>query len=891
MATDEIERLQGVARQAQLSASLQAARAAAFGGEVSARERQVRAMRTSFFWRATAPLRIGIDLLRGGPEAWPVRRAIALWRTQGWRAVRERAQEWRRVRRMVAIAAAPSAPGRTDAMLARLDTPPRRDAREFLRRRVLLVGELTLPQCAKYRVWQKQELLRSLGIESTVVDWRDTDAVLGEAALATEAILYRVPYFPEVQRMMAGLRRLGLRLAFEVDDLIFDRALFLHNRNIDTLDAELREGVISGVDLYRDCMLACDWGIASTADLARAMREAGLARVAVVENALDAETLEVAARARGRRHGGPGVLITYGSGTKTHNADFAVAAPALLAVLRERPSVRLRIIGDLLLDAAFDAFGERVERVPTLPYSGYLELLAESDISLAPLENTIFNDAKSNIKFLEAAIVGVASVCSPRANFVGVVRDGENGLLAADEAAWRGALLSLIDDAALRARLGTAALATSMDRYAPAAVASRQLAPLFSEVAARPEGKLRVLAANVYFWPRTYGGATIVAEEMVRLLAARGDTEMFVATGLDNAAEPAVLRRYEHEGVPIFALPLSEGSDAIGEFDNPVAADLFGRVLDAVRPDVVHLHSVQWLSAAAALACRERDIPYVITVHDCWWLCARQFMVTPEDRYCGQTLIDMRVCEACIPGAKHLRQRQALLGEALRGAALLLSPSEAHRQLYLANGVPPDRIAVMPNGVRLPERKVMKTPRRRLRFGYVGGMVAVKGYKLVRAAFESLTRGDWDLVLVDNTLALGFASMDAAAWRVRGRIEVVPAYTQATMDEFFAGIDVLVFPSQWKESFGLTVREALARDVWVVTTAGGGAAEAVSEGVNGNIVRLDGKPEGLIGALNGILEDAPRYLNFVNPRKADIADYAAQAASLHDVLAGVARGD
>ncbi|MFY0104447.1 hypothetical protein ABTP95_21950, partial [Acinetobacter baumannii] len=78
-------------------------------------------------------------------------------------------------------------------------------------------------------------------------------------ALATSAILYRVPAYRDVQRLYARLHELGVPVAWEVDDLIFDRALYLDNRNIDDLDPDLREGILSGVTLYRDAMLAADF--------------------------------------------------------------------------------------------------------------------------------------------------------------------------------------------------------------------------------------------------------------------------------------------------------------------------------------------------------------------------------------------------------------------------------------------------------------------------------------------------------------------------------------------------------------------------------------------------------------------------------------------------------
>jgi glycosyltransferase involved in cell wall biosynthesis len=171
----------------------------------------------------------------------------------------------------------------------------------------------------------------------------------------------------------------------------------------------------------------------------------------------------------------------------------------------------------------------------------------------------------------------------------------------------------------------------------------------------------------------------------------------------------------------------------------------------------------------------------------------------------------------------------------------------------------------------------------RLTFAYVGGKVDVKGMPQVKAAFESLQRPDWRLVLVDNTLNLGFSSIDAAAWNTSGVVEIVPAYGQDTMDGFFAGIDVLVFPSQWKESFGLTVREALLRGVWVITTQGGGAAEAVQDGVNGTLIPLDGGWESLAQAVCALLDDPGRLANTA-AAPGSIIDFARQAAQLRLLL-------
>jgi glycosyltransferase involved in cell wall biosynthesis len=265
--------------------------------------------------------------------------------------------------------------------------------------------------------------------------------------------------------------------------------------------------------------------------------------------------------------------------------------------------------------------------------------------------------------------------------------------------------------------------------------------------------------------------------------------------------------------------------------------------------------------------------------------------VREDGKYCFQTTIDLHICQNCVPGAYHLEARARLMRAALRGAALLISPSAAHRTLHIANGVDPDRIVVAPNGVRLPATPPARMPGKVLRFAYVGGNVEVKGFSVVKRAFEALDRDDWELVLVDNTLNLGFSTMNAAEWSVRGTLRIVRAYTQDEMDAFFEEIDVLVFPSQWKESFGLTVREALARGVWVITTDGGGPAEAIEDGRNGTLIPLDGRHEPLLAALGALLDDPGRLHRGSQTQNDTIMDYAAQADTLHGLLTRVVTGD
>ncbi|MBN9559934.1 MAG: glycosyltransferase [Alphaproteobacteria bacterium] len=891
----EIARMADRARASDASARLQAARLSSILDWAARNETALRELYDSTFWRVTAPLRLAARLIGGAPPSGAAagrgRRVLSLAARVGWGAAwrkifavirRDVSRTLRRVagrlRRSGAVA---------EAAHAAYSTPLARPAVTALAPSVLIIAELSVPQCAKYRVWQKQEFLERLGIGCTVTDWHDLAASRAALQLCSLVIFYRVPGTAEMLDLIAEARRLGVTSWWEVDDLIFEEAVYRANRNLDTLTPETRENLMLGGRLYRRSMLACDKAIASTEHLAAAMRAAGVPEAAVVENALDCETLETAELLRATRLRGDAaeVRIIYGSGTKTHDIDFAIAAPALVRLMDARPEVCLRIVGDLALPPEMDRLAIRIERLERVDYRTWLALLADSDIALAPLENTVFNDAKSNIKFLEAAVLGVPAVCSPRANFTSVVAHGETGMLAEDAPAWFDALEGLADDPLLRHRMGEAAQRSVLARYAPDAVASYQLAPLVAGLDQRTKRGLRVLVANVFFWPRSFGGATIVAEETARRIDARDDAEVFVFTSHIRHSEQSVgLLRYEQDGMPIVSMAIPAHPDAIGEFDNPAVATQFLAVLRAVQPDVVHIHSIQGLGASILDACQEAGVPYVVTVHDAWWLCPRQFMVRGDGHYCFQTRIDLNLCRACVPEIRHLPERLEMLLRGLRGAALVLAPSESHRDLYRANGLDPARLLVQTNGIRLPARPRARRPGRVLRFGYVGGGEQVKGFPQLRRAFEGLTQPNWELVLVDNTLNLGFASIDVGDWRVAGRVMTEPAYAQDELDQFFERIDVLVFPSQWKESFGLTVREALARDVWVIATDCGGPAEAISDGVNGTLIPMDGRYEPLEAAIAALLDAPERLAGYRNPHKGRLATFDDQAEELFSLL-------
>lgn len=858
---------------------------------VAERDGQIIALYNSTSWRITRPLRILAHQMRrarriaelimpafkrGGGVKNTFHKTLSIYQNEGMPGIK-------RGFRLVAASQMPcDAKDLHPAYLRAVSYP----ADTLFATRVLIIAEMSIPQCKKYRVQQKQELFELLGVGCTILDWNNTQECLDALQTHSLVIFYRVPAFHSVVSIINETKRLRLTTIWEVDDFIFDKEVLTKSKTLAALDKNTFNGLLEGADLYRKAMLLCDRGVASTTSLADVMKKDGLSEVHVIENALDRHTLEVAEKVCREHviHQYGIVRIVYGSGTNTHNIDFLEAAPAIIEILDKFPNVRFRLIGTLDLPKTFSRYEGQVERLPVCTYEEYLSSLAECDISIAPLENYIFNDSKSNIKYLEASIVKVPSVCSPRAAFSQVIIHGENGFLCETDEEWEAALTLLVTDTGQRAEVSEAAYSMVMHHYSPESIAKEQVAPLLMRHN-RNLDKLRILSVNCYYHPRSFGGATIVAEEINKRINAQDELEIHVFTTLPSSvAPPYTTRRYEADGINVYGVGLPDTLDEKTQFENPDIVDAFANVLAVVQPDIVHFHCIQGIGVSVAELCFQKDIKYIVTLHDAWWLCARHFMINKQGKYCEQKKIDLTVCATCVENNNLNLYRSESLIAALRNASALLAPSRFFADFYIANGFA--NVQVNKNGIVKPGSTLRFHRKGSLRFGYVGGNTEIKGFHLVKKVFSDLADSNVRLVLVDNALNLGFASYHQQDLVGIPNVEIVPAYTQSTIDDFFASIDVLLFPTQCKESFGLTVREALARNVWVITTDAGGVVEDIVPGRNGYILPFYDTGEGLKQAIIDTLGHFERIRpgDEISLGAMDITFFEDQAAELASIL-------
>lgn len=334
---------------------------------------------------------------------------------------------------------------------------------------VYVSGEAHTPG-HQYRVVRYVEAAEAAGAKAWWLRVEDLAPRIDEVAGTDVVVIWRTRHIPEIERLIGAARARGARIVFDIDDLMFRPEL----ATLDFIDGIRSQGfrpedVAVHYENVGRVLAVADVCTCTTTELAQQIRRFQKATY-VLPNGFDeafhrASRLAVRRRRSGVRDGL--VRIGYASGSRTHQRDFAEAAGAIARVLAERPGCRLVLFRasnglspllDLEEFPAFDALSGQIEWREMVPLQALPDELARFDINVVPLElGNPFCEAKSELKYFEAALVEMCTVASPTGPMRRAIRDGETGLLAGSEEEWYRALTRLVDEPTLREGMGHAA--------------------------------------------------------------------------------------------------------------------------------------------------------------------------------------------------------------------------------------------------------------------------------------------------------------------------------------------------------------------------------------------------------------------------------------------------
>lgn len=321
---------------------------------------------------------------------------------------------------------------------------------------ILLIDgvENIIPQCTRYRVLNKAEQLRKHGFEVKVTNLSDFQ--LSMAQNASHIIIYRSPISPELLRLCHLAKDYGKPVFFDIDDLVFDTVYTDQLSYTQGLNPVEKGNYDAGVRNYGYMLENCDGAITSTNQLQEELKKYQ-STVLLNRNLASDELISISSQfLKDYSQVSDVVKIGYFSGSISHNENFELIKPAIKQLLKKYSNVQLHIVGILDIPKDMKPFGNQIVTHDYVDWDKLPALISEVDINLAPLVDSIFNRAKSEIKWIEAALVKVPTVASKIGAFSDEVVDGETGLLATDDE-WFDKLESLILSLELRQKLAESA--------------------------------------------------------------------------------------------------------------------------------------------------------------------------------------------------------------------------------------------------------------------------------------------------------------------------------------------------------------------------------------------------------------------------------------------------
>jgi glycosyltransferase involved in cell wall biosynthesis len=358
---------------------------------------------------------------------------------------------------------------------------------------------------------------------------------------------------------------------------------------------------------------------------------------------------------------------------------------------------------------------------------------------------------------------------------------------------------------------------------------------------------MRVLLVSHGFPPEGIAGVERYTEGLAHELVAAGD-EVSVATGASG--ERCELVRGRSDGAAVYRLtrpkfPREHFLRHACELER-----LFAEVLEETAPEVVHVNHVMGLSPRFLELAHRAGAAVVLSLWDYYFVCSRHQLTKRSGEACAGPDGGRACASTCFAAEGHAAAarwtaRTAYFALLLRTAERLVCPSRyvaSYFERFVENE---QRLRLLPLGLPRP----LQTARGSddadddapLHVVVLGQVFENKGAHVVLEALELAALGSARLSVHGRVVEPAYAeALERRAVEIPGvELTLGGPYETEDLAQRLRGVDCVVVPSQWPETFAFVAREALAHRIPVLAARIGGLPEAIDEGANGFTFRHD----------------------------------------------------
>jgi len=411
---------------------------------------------------------------------------------------------------------------------------------------------------------------------------------------------------------------------------------------------------------------------------------------------------------------------------------------------------------------------------------------------------------------------------------------------------------------------------------------------------------MKIVLVTIFYPPARIGGTEIYTHALAKALRKAGHHVQVVCAENWGQGE-SYWNGYsdtDYESVPVRRLAFNwEKAPDVNRYlyDNPFLANQLETYFAEWQPDLVHITSCQTLSASAIAAAKRAGLAVVVTLTDFWFICPRVTLVRGDGRLCdgqveayeclkclllgtklysgSKTVLGPELSQKFLTGLSHrwwlsrwrglrgmafnMENRRTTVRDALKQADCCIAPSHAVKRAFEQNAFTTP-IQVIPHGNDLEWLATYhgKTPSPKVRIGYIGQILPIKGVDVILRAFNTLPKDAPVELYIHGPL-------DKNSWYSKELYELAAGQTRihfegpfkrAELGRILSNLDVLVIGSTWNEPYGLVIQEAFATQTPVIASNVGAIPESVQDEMNGLLYQA-GDDLDLARQLRRVIED------------------------------------
>ena len=391
---------------------------------------------------------------------------------------------------------------------------------------------------------------------------------------------------------------------------------------------------------------------------------------------------------------------------------------------------------------------------------------------------------------------------------------------------------------------------------------------------------MRILHYSLGFPPYRTGGLTKYCTDLMLEQVEQGNEVSLLWPGEIRilAEKTKIKNRKKWNGIGSFEIinplpvPLDEGIADIDVYTKAVDEGIYEEFLKAQKLDAIHIHSLMGLPKEFLMAAHKLGIRTVFTSHDYFGICPKVTLyhdgvVCDNDHHCS----DCVQCNQTALSLKKIMVLQSPIYRKVKNTAIVKAMRKRHRQEFFDDAADTKNEAVETgnvasdyirlrqyyvsmlemvdiihfnssvskkvyeryihpkNSVVLPitHRDIRDHRHRkdfhheRLRITYLGPAKPFKGFQFLIGVLDQI----WDEGSQNFELHLYSETSVSRPYITHKQ----NGYPYSQLEEIFDATDLLVVPSQWYETFGFTVLEALSYGVPILVGDKVGAQDLINK--------------------------------------------------------------